>query len=96
MSSDTQFCAWHLVMDCSLLVGLHKEWLVVGVTVTFCPHCGVGHTVSTVVIYCHQSTVHCSTLKMHMVNIICLLTQISHLQWIYLIMVGIFRFDIDM
>jgi hypothetical protein len=55
MSSDTQFCALHLVMDYSLLVGLHKEWLVVGITVTSCPHCGVGHAVSTFVIYCHQS-----------------------------------------
>jgi len=62
MSSDTQFCAWHSVMDCSLLVGLRKEWLV-GIPVTSCPHCDVGHTVSTFVIYCHQSTIHCKKVK---------------------------------
>jgi len=56
-------------MDCSLLVGLRKEWLVVGISVTSCPHCGVGHTGSTFVIYCHQSIIHCTTLKMHMINI---------------------------
>jgi len=65
MSSDTQFCVWHSVMDCSLLIGFHKEWFVVGITVTSCPHCGVGHTV----IYCHQSIIHCCTLKMHMVKV---------------------------